>query len=44
MFFYGENAYRDEYDADYRRSVSRVLLYWITLVLKPQHAEGVVAK
>ncbi|MFC1886612.1 SAM-dependent methyltransferase [Thermodesulfobacteriota bacterium] len=44
MFFYGENAYLDKYDADYRRSVSRVLLYWVTLVLKPQHAEGVVAK
>ncbi|MGE0607344.1 MAG: cyclopropane-fatty-acyl-phospholipid synthase family protein [Pirellulales bacterium] len=31
MFFYGENAYSEEYDPEYRRQVSRVLLYWITL-------------
>jgi cyclopropane fatty-acyl-phospholipid synthase-like methyltransferase len=31
MYFYGENAYSDDYDSDYRRRVSRVLLYWITL-------------
>ena len=34
MSFYGENAYSEEYDADYRRSVSYVTLYWITLRLK----------
>ena len=34
MSFYGENAYNEEYDADYRRSVSYVALYWITLRLK----------
>jgi len=31
MFFYGEDAYSPVYDAEYRRRVSRVLLYWITL-------------
>lgn len=31
MHFYGENAYSEEYNADYRRQVSWVLLYWITL-------------
>ena len=35
MFFYGDNANRNEYDADYRKRVSYVLLYWITLGLKP---------
>jgi len=34
MSFYGENAYSEEYDADYRQSVSYVALYWITLRLK----------
>lgn len=34
MSFYGENAYSEEYDTDYRRSVSYVTLYWITLRLK----------
>ena len=34
MFFYGENAYSEAYDTDYRRSVSYVALYWITLRLK----------
>jgi hypothetical protein len=34
MFFYGENAYSDDYDPERRRSVSRVLLYWITLQKK----------
>jgi len=34
MSFYGENVYSEEYDADYRRSVSYVTLYWITLRLK----------
>jgi hypothetical protein len=37
MFFYGKNAYSPEYDVAYRKSVSRVLLYWITLERKPQH-------
>jgi cyclopropane fatty-acyl-phospholipid synthase-like methyltransferase len=36
MFLYGENAYSPEYDAAYRKSVSRVLLYWITLERKAQ--------
>jgi len=42
MSFYGENAYSEEYDADYRRSVSYVTLYWITLRLKsnPLGKEG----
>ena len=31
MFFYGENAYSLDYDPDFRRSVTRVVLYWITL-------------
>jgi cyclopropane fatty-acyl-phospholipid synthase-like methyltransferase len=35
MAFYGANAYSTEYDADYRRRVSHVLLYWITLQRKP---------
>jgi len=35
MFFYGDNAYSEEYDAEYRKKVSFVLLYWITLRLKP---------
>jgi cyclopropane fatty-acyl-phospholipid synthase-like methyltransferase len=38
MFLYGENAYSPEYDVAYRKSVSRVLLYWITLERKPQRA------
>lgn len=38
MSFYGENAYSEEYDADYRRSVSYVALYWITLRLKSNPA------
>jgi cyclopropane fatty-acyl-phospholipid synthase-like methyltransferase len=37
MFFYGENADSLEYDLAYRKSVSRVLLYWATLERKPQH-------
>ena len=42
MFFYGENAYSEDYDTDYRRSVSYVTLYWITLRLKsnPLGKEG----
>lgn len=35
MFFYGEDAYSPDYDAEHRRRVSRVLLYWITLELLP---------
>jgi cyclopropane fatty-acyl-phospholipid synthase-like methyltransferase len=31
MWFYGDNAYSDRYDAEYRRQVSYVLLYWITM-------------
>jgi hypothetical protein len=39
MYFYGENAYSEEYDLEYRQSVSRVVLYWITLERKRQPAE-----
>ena len=39
MFFYGDNEYSEKYDADYRRTVSGVLLYWVTLRLKPKYAE-----
>lgn len=35
MFFYGEDAYSPAYDPERRRRVSWVLLYWITLELKP---------
>ncbi len=35
MWFYGDDPYSDRYDADYRRRVSWVLLYWITLCRKP---------
>lgn len=34
MFFYGDNAYSRKYDPAYRRSVSFVILYWVTLELK----------
>lgn len=34
MFFYGDAPYSDVYDADFRRQVSYVLLYWITLERK----------
>ena len=40
MFFYGENAYAQDYDPAYRRSVSFVLLYWITLELRPVRPVG----
>lgn len=40
MSFYGENAYSEEYDSDYRRSVSYVTLYWITLRLKSNDGEA----
>ncbi len=45
MFFYGENAYSEDYDTDYRRSVSYVTLYWITLRLKlnPPGKEGEIS-
>ncbi|MEX2111898.1 MAG: class I SAM-dependent methyltransferase [Pirellulales bacterium] len=35
MCFYGDNPYSERYDAEYRRSVSWVLLYWITLCRNP---------
>lgn len=44
MFFYGEDAYSPEYDAEYRRKVSRVLLYWITLELLPAPAPAPARK
>jgi cyclopropane fatty-acyl-phospholipid synthase-like methyltransferase len=31
MWFYGADPYSERYDAEYRRGVSWVLLYWITL-------------
>ncbi len=31
MFLYGANAYSTKYDAEYRKTVSHVILYWITL-------------
>lgn len=34
MHFYGENAYSEEYNPEYRRTVSWVVLYWITLVAR----------
>lgn len=34
MFFYGEDPYSPVYDAERRRAVSYVLLYWITIELK----------
>ena len=45
MVFYGDNAYSEDYDAEYRKSVSHVLLYWITLQLKRSPGEklGVAA-
>ena len=45
MFFYGENAYSEAYDTDYRRRVSYVALYWITLRLKlnPPGKEGEIS-
>ena len=38
MFLYGANAYSTEYDAEYRRKVSHVILYWMTLELRSQNA------
>jgi hypothetical protein len=35
MFFYGDDAYSEAYDSEYRKRVSFVLLYWITLELTP---------
>jgi cyclopropane fatty-acyl-phospholipid synthase-like methyltransferase len=35
MFFYGDDAYSEKYDANYRKNVSFVLLYWATLQLRP---------
>jgi cyclopropane fatty-acyl-phospholipid synthase-like methyltransferase len=34
MFFYGDNAYSEVYDAEYRKQVSHVVLYWITLRMR----------
>jgi cyclopropane fatty-acyl-phospholipid synthase-like methyltransferase len=38
MFFYGENAYSPRYDPEYRKRVSWVLLYWITLEMSSVEA------
>jgi len=34
MWFYGDDPYSERYDAEYRRGVSWVVLYWITLCRK----------
>ncbi len=34
MFFYGDNAYDNTYDIEYRKRVSFVSLFWVTFVLK----------
>lgn len=34
MYFYGDNAYDNTYDTEYRKKVSFVLLFWVTLALK----------
>ena len=34
MFFYGDNAYDNTYDTKYRKSVSYVLLFWVTFERK----------
>ena len=39
MVFYGDNPYSEEYDAAYRKRVSYVLLFWITLQLKKPSGE-----
>lgn len=36
MFFYGDDAYSKAYDPEYRKRVSFVLLYWITLEMKAE--------
>ncbi len=36
MHYYGENPYSDQYDAEFRRRVSFVVLFWITLVARRQ--------
>lgn len=38
MAFYGDDPYSPEYDVEYRKRVSYVLLYWITLEKKPPPA------
>lgn len=43
MFFYGEDPYSPLYDPERRKRVSWVLLYWITLELKPALAPGAAA-
>ena len=35
MFFYGDNAYSESYDSEFRKHASFVLLYWATLQLSP---------
>jgi cyclopropane fatty-acyl-phospholipid synthase-like methyltransferase len=44
MAFYGDNAYSKEYDVEFRKNVSYVLLFWITLKMKSQHVAGRPAK
>ena len=34
MYFYGDNAYDETYDVEYRKKVSFVLLFWVTFELK----------
>ncbi len=34
MYFYGDNAYDNNYDPEYRKKVSYVLLFWVTFELR----------
>jgi cyclopropane fatty-acyl-phospholipid synthase-like methyltransferase len=34
MYFYGDNAYDNNYDLEYRKKVSYVLLFWVTFELR----------
>lgn len=43
MFLYGENPYSTKYDAEYRKTVSHVVLYWITLQRRAQSAGATAA-
>ena len=44
MYFYGEDAYSPTYDAAFRKRASFVLLYWITLELKPGAASDAAGR
>jgi hypothetical protein len=40
MEFYGDDPYSERYDADFRRRVSWVTLFWITLKRKSAAARA----